>query len=86
MQQEYHPGKTCSDLADQLFEKYKHDNNVRKCVDCKAPTERYAGCYKVRCTRCGAIMCFKCPPNSMRSYRTESECYTHLRQAHGGFF
>jgi len=53
---------------------------------CKMPVVKIDGCDKVHCTRCDMSMCFKCPPDNMKYYEDEQDCYNHLDEVHGGYY
>lgn len=52
---------------------------VKRCPRCRCPVFKTAGCNHMTC-RCGCHWCYVCEAG----FDVADQCYTHLRQAHGG--
>lgn len=82
-----HQGFTCAEFRDlstggyEALAKAKARLGIRDCPRCKTPIEKTDGCNHVTC-RCGAHICWKC----LAVFDTPDQCYTHLRNSHGGYY
>mmetsp|Transcript_1600 Transcript_1600/g.1793 ORF Transcript_1600/g.1793 Transcript_1600/m.1793 type:complete len:310 (-) Transcript_1600:121-1050(-) len=53
-----HPGEPCD--ADEMFEQYASEMNIKKCPKCGLATQKNSGCNSMDCKRCGAEWCWVC--------------------------
>eukprot|EP01017_Pseudomicrothorax_dubius_P028819 TRINITY_DN3452_c0_g1_i10.p1 TRINITY_DN3452_c0_g1~~TRINITY_DN3452_c0_g1_i10.p1 ORF type:complete len:203 (-),score=21.83 TRINITY_DN3452_c0_g1_i10:26-634(-) len=85
--QEEHKGMTCAEYEnhknpDRAFSEYLRNSTCVPCPHCTAVIEKNGGCNHVTCYTCKKHICFF--PNCYRLFETSTECYTHMRQTHGG--
>ena len=59
------------------------DPSIKKCPNCGIFTVKLSGCNHITC-RCGCHWCYKC--DKPEAYKTGDEVYSHMHDAHGGFF
>jgi hypothetical protein len=83
-----HDGMSCEEYQDlssegtKAFQKWKEENDVRDCPNCKVGIEKISGCNHMACKQCGSHICWFC----MKVYSTSGECYGHMQSAHGNFY
>jgi hypothetical protein len=54
---------------------------AKRCPRCHTPVFKTSGCNHITC-KCGAHWCYVC----CRGFDTKDPCYTHMKEAHGGWF
>ena len=47
---EYHSGKSCQTVVDNVYKKYARDKHLQNCPRCKARTEKDGGCNHITCS------------------------------------
>ncbi len=57
------------------------NQDAKQCPACKAVIEKNLGCNHMTCPRCKKHLCWKC----LKVFNSAQDCYTHLRNAHGGY-
>ncbi len=83
-----HDGMTCEEYKDltsegtRAFQKWKEENDVRDCPNCKVPIQKSFGCNHMECKQCNAHICWFC----MMTFRWSEECYAHMGEAHGNIY
>ncbi|CAI5758613.1 unnamed protein product [Candida verbasci] len=68
---------------DQLFEAMlKESINVKQCPGCETVIEKFEGCNRMKCSKCGSFFCFHCGEMISSDYShfsdTTSPCYKLL--------
>ena len=58
------------------------DPSIKRCPQCGIPTDKISGCNHMTCI-CGCHWCYQCEKSEI--YRTQAECYAHMRIVHGTF-
>jgi len=83
-----HDENTCEEYQDFVkdgniaFEKWKRENDVRDCPNCRTPIKKTYGCNQMTCQGCNAHICWLC----METFPTSAECYGHMSKVHGSFY
>lgn len=84
---EFHEGLTCAEHQDDqagnlsAYNKWKEENNVQSCPNCKVDIEKSMGCNHITCVRCGSHICWVC----LKTWPDGSVIYKHMSDEHGGF-
>jgi hypothetical protein len=83
-----HDGMTCEEYkdlrsgGDKAFQKWKEENDVRDCPNCKSPIEKSHGCNHMECQHCSTHICWFC----MKHFGTSGECYGHMSKVHRNYY
>jgi hypothetical protein len=83
-----HDGMTCEENKDlsseggKAFQKWKQENDVRDCPNCKSPIQKSYGCNHMECRQCSTHICWFC----MKNFETGDECYAHMSKVHRNYF
>ena len=82
-----HEGLTCDQykstiLGDEAFAEWKQKNDAKDCPKCGCTIQKSEGCNHMKCTGCGAHICWVC----LRVFGVGSEVYGHLTAEHGSFY
>ncbi|KAG9233507.1 hypothetical protein BJ875DRAFT_425799 [Amylocarpus encephaloides] len=84
----FHDGMTCKGYEDlssggtEAFLKYKEENQVKDCPQCKVAIQKSHGCNHMQCTQCSTHICWFC----MASFGTSGECYSHMKKLHSNIY
>ncbi|KIP03357.1 hypothetical protein PHLGIDRAFT_243798 [Phlebiopsis gigantea 11061_1 CR5-6] len=77
-----HQGMSCEMAGRDLSEEYiNNGRDIRRCPHCDTPIFKDGGCNHVSC-KCGRHICWRC----MSVFLSSGDCYTHMRERHGGIF
>ena len=80
-----HDGFSCAEAKDLAgegelaFARWKAENDVRGCPNCKAPIEKTYGCNHMECGGCRIHICWFC----MKTFRRGEDTYAHMGTEHG---
>lgn len=83
-----HDGMTCEEFkdlksgGDKAFQKWKEENDVRDCPNCKSPIEKSHGCNHMECQHCSTHICWFC----MKHFGTSVDCYAHMSKVHRNYY
>jgi len=57
---EYHPGKTCDQIMDDVYKEYAKSVDLQKCPKCGTGVEKEEGCNHMKCAICKYEWCWLC--------------------------
>jgi hypothetical protein len=83
-----HDGMTCEEYKDlnsegtKAFQKWKKENDVRDCPNCKTAIEKSYGCNHMECKQCSTHICWFC----MKIFGASGECYAHMEKIHRNIY
>ncbi|KAH7311454.1 hypothetical protein B0I35DRAFT_481417 [Stachybotrys elegans] len=82
-------GRCCSSHPGQPCERYNYipkqtmkKLGIHSCPNCKVPIQKYDGCNRVLCSRCGINICWVC----FKGLASSKACYDHLKDAHNAIW
>ena len=88
---EFHEGLPCAEYRDNLqggleaFHRWREENGIKPCPNCRADLEKAGGCNHMTCIRCRTHICWVCM-DTFSEEDSSGGVYQHLRQKHGGFY
>lgn len=83
---EFHEDMSCGDYQDHLtgglaaLAKWKAENDIKQCPNCRADIEKNGGCNHIACLLCKAHICWFC----MGTFDKDG-IYPHMQSAHGNY-